>query len=84
MIIHLRKENGPFAYSDVRSLKEAGKSSWPDAKASFTKVATVLGRNHLARDISPDDVLGVLRRIYERGKAIADHVRSYVRVPRGF
>jgi integrase len=64
----------------VRSLKEAGKSSWPDAEASLNKVATVLGSNHLARDISPDDVLGVLRPIYERGKrAMADHVRSYIR-----
>jgi integrase len=30
--------------------------------------------------ISPDDVLGVLRPIYERGKrAMADHVRGYIR-----
>jgi integrase len=64
----------------VRSLKEAGKSSWPDAEANLNKVATVLGSNHLARDISPDDALGVLRPIYERGKrAMADHVRGYIR-----
>ena len=44
------------------------------------KAADVVGRNRLARDIAPDDVLGVLRPIYERGKrAMADHVRSYIR-----
>src|SRR5205807_948826 len=64
----------------VKNLKEAGKSYWPDAEASLNKVANVLGRNRLARDIRPDDVVGVLRPIYERGKpAMADHVRSYVR-----
>ena len=39
-----------------------------------------LGRNRLAREITPDDVLDVIRPIYERGKrAMADHVRSYIR-----
>jgi integrase len=61
-------------------LKAAGKSSWSDAEANLTKVAGVLGRNRPARDISPDDVLVVLRPIYERRKpSMADHVRSYVR-----
>jgi integrase len=64
----------------ITSLKTAGKSSWSDAEANLTKVAGVLGRNRPARDISPDDVLVVLRPIYERGKpSMADHVRSYVR-----
>jgi integrase len=64
----------------ITSLKTAGKSSWSDAEANLTKVAAVLGRNRPARDISPDDVLVVLRPIYERGKpSMADHVRSYVR-----
>jgi integrase len=64
----------------ITSLKAAGKSSWSDAEANLTKVAGVLGRNRPARDISPDDVLVVLRPIYERGKpSMADHVRSYVR-----
>jgi integrase len=64
----------------ITSLKEGGKSSWPDAEASLNKSADILGRTRLARDISPDDVLGVLRPIYERGaRAMADHVRSYIR-----
>jgi integrase len=64
----------------VASLKQAGKSSWPDAEANLNKAADVLGRTRLARDVFPDDVLGVLRPIYQRGaRAMADHMRSYVR-----
>jgi integrase len=64
----------------VGSLKEAGKSSWPEAEANLDKAADVLGRTRLARDVSPDDVVGVLRPIYQRGaRAMADHMRSYVR-----
>jgi integrase len=64
----------------ITSLKEVGKSSWPDAEASLNKAADILGRTRLARDIPPDDVLGVLRPIYERGaRAMADHMRSYIR-----
>ena len=64
----------------VKYLKDAGKSSWPEAKKGLDKIASTLGPNRRARDISPDDVLGVLRPIYERGKpAMADHVRSYIR-----
>src|SRR5215470_8018826 len=38
------------------------------------------GSSSIARDIGPDDVLDVLRPIYERGKrAMADHMRSYIR-----
>jgi integrase len=64
----------------VKNLKSSEKSSWRDAEANLKKAADVLGRNRLARDVAPDDVLGVLRPIYERGKrAMADHVRSYIR-----
>ncbi len=64
----------------VQSLKGDNKSSWSNIEYCLAKVADILGRNTLARDISPDDVLGVLRPIYERGKrAMADHVRSYIR-----
>jgi integrase len=64
----------------VENLKRSDKSSWPEAEANLDKAADALGRKRLARDISPDDVLGVLRPIYERGKrAMADHVRSYIR-----
>jgi hypothetical protein len=64
----------------VKNLRDAGKSSWREAEKGLDKVADIIGRNRLARDISPDDVLGALRPIYERGKlAMADHTRSYVR-----
>jgi integrase len=64
----------------VAHLKRSGKPSWIEVEYCFTKIISTLGRNRLARDITPDDVLGVLRPIYERGKpALADHVRSYVR-----
>jgi hypothetical protein len=45
----------------VENLKSTGKSSWRDAEANLKKAADVVGRNRLARDIAPDDVLGVLR-----------------------
>lgn len=64
----------------VENLKESGKNSWPQAKKGLNNIADLLGRNRLARDIEPEDVLGVIRPIYDRGKkAMADHVRSYIR-----
>lgn len=64
----------------VRHLRSAGKSSWPQVEQSLDRIAETLGRNRLARDTTPDDVLGILRPIYERGApAMADHIRSYIR-----
>ena len=64
----------------VAALKSGGKSSWRDAEKSLDNVANLIGRNRLAREIAPDDVLGILRPIYERGRrSMADHVRSYIR-----
>jgi hypothetical protein len=64
----------------VQSLKAASKASWSDVEQTLGRAANILGRNLLARDISPQDVLGVLRPIFERGKpAMADHLRSYIR-----
>ena len=64
----------------VAALKSGRKSSWRDAEKSLDNVANLIGRNRLAREISPDDVLGILRPIYERGRrSMADHVRSYIR-----
>ena len=64
----------------VQSLKNAGKPSWSDVEYQLNRIAGMLGRNRLARDITPDDVLGVLRPIYERGKlSMADHTRSIIR-----
>ncbi|MFY9348859.1 MULTISPECIES: tyrosine-type recombinase/integrase [Sphingomonadaceae] len=66
------------AYTDA--LKDAGKPSWKEAKKGLNKIADTLGRNRLARDILPEDVLEVIRPIYDRGtRSMADHVRSYIR-----
>jgi integrase len=64
----------------VKNLKDSGKPSWPKVENCLNSIVDTLGRNRLARDVNPDDVLGVLRPIYKRGKrALADHVRSYIR-----
>ena len=64
----------------VAHLKDEGKPSWSEAEKGLNKIADVLGRNRLAREILPDDVLGVLRPIFVRGKrSMADHVRCYIR-----
>jgi integrase len=64
----------------VKHLKSNEQSSWIAVEKGLKKIERTLGRNRLARDITPDDVLGVIRPIYARGKrAMADHVRSYVR-----
>ena len=56
------------------------KSSWAAAEKGLNKIADTLGRNRPAREIMPEDVLAVIRPIYVRGaRAMADHVRSYVR-----
>lgn len=66
------------AYADW--LRDGGKMSHKEARKGLNKIADDLGRNRLARDVEPEDVLRVIRPIYDRGKkAMADHVRSYVR-----
>ena len=66
------------AYADW--LRDSGKVSHKEARKGLNKIADDLGRNRLARDIEPNDILRVIRPIYDRGKkAMADHVRSYVR-----
>jgi integrase len=64
----------------ISYLKNAGKHSWPEVEAGLHRVLGTLGPNRLARDLTSDDVLAVLRPIYENGtRAMADHVRSYIR-----
>lgn len=66
------------AYAD--SLEAAGKSSHKEARKGLNKIADQLGRHRLARDVEPEDVVNVIRPIFERGKkSMADHVRSYIR-----
>src|SRR5258708_381420 len=64
----------------VQSLKEAGKMSWKETEKGLNKIADALGRNRPACEIEPDEVVEIIRPIYERGRpSIADHVRGYVR-----
>lgn len=66
------------AYCD--HLEASGKKSHKEARKGLNKIADSLGRNRLAREIEPEDVLNVIRPIYERGKkSMSDHVRSYIR-----
>jgi integrase len=63
----------------VQYLKDAGKVSWKETEKGLNRVADMLGRNRPARDIEPDEIVEVIRPIYERGKkAMADHVRGYI------
>src|SRR5450830_779051 len=52
----------------VKKLEVAGRSSLSEAEKGLNKMAVVLARERLARDISPVDVLGVIRPIYDLGK----------------
>lgn len=63
----------------VASLKAAGKSSWKETEKGLNKIADTLGRNRLAREIEPEELVELIRPIYERGaKSMADHVRGYL------
>jgi integrase len=63
----------------VQYLEDAEKPSWKETQKGLNKIADTLGRNRPAREIEPDEIVEVIRPIYERGKkAMADHVRSYV------
>jgi integrase len=63
----------------IQHLEGGNKPSWKEAQKGLDKIANILGRNRLARDIEPDDVTAILRPIYGRGaRSMADHVRSYI------
>jgi integrase len=63
----------------VKHLKEEGKPSWKETEKPLNKIADTLGRHRPAREIEPQEIVEVIRPIYERGKkSMADHVRSYV------
>jgi integrase len=60
-------------------LQAAGKPSWTEATKGLNKIVDTLGRNRLARDVEAEDIIEVLRPIYDRGaRSMADHVRSYI------
>ncbi|MDR3494856.1 MAG: tyrosine-type recombinase/integrase [Ancalomicrobiaceae bacterium] len=63
----------------VASLKAAGKPSWKETEKGLRKIADTLGRNRLAREIESEEVVELIRPIYERGAlSMADHVRCYI------
>src|SRR5690606_3097538 len=63
----------------VEHLKSNDKMSWKETEKGLNKIAETLGRNRPAREIEPDEIVEVIRPIYERGKkAMADHVRGYI------
>ncbi|MBZ9700553.1 MULTISPECIES: tyrosine-type recombinase/integrase [unclassified Mesorhizobium] len=69
----------------VAALKAAGKPSWKETEKGLNKIANTLGRHRLAREIDPEEIVEVIRPIYERGaRAMADHVRSYVHAAYGW
>jgi len=63
----------------VAALKDANKTSWKETEKGLNKIADTLGRNRLAREIEAEELIELIRPIYERGaKSMADHVRSYL------
>jgi integrase len=63
----------------VASLKAAGKPSWKETEKGLNKIADTLGRNRLAREIESEEIVEVIRPIYERdARSMADHVRCYI------
>jgi integrase len=64
----------------VAHLKAAEKRSWRDAEKCLVRAADFIGRDRLARDVMPEEILGVLRPVYRRGRAsMADHMRGCLR-----
>jgi hypothetical protein len=59
----------------VAALKSAGKPSWKETEKGLNKIANTLGRNRLAREIEAEEIVELIRPIYERGaRSMADHV----------
>lgn len=64
----------------VAHLKAAGKSSWRDVEKCLVRAAEIIGRDRPAREVEPEEILGVLRPVYLRGRpAMADHIRGCLR-----
>jgi integrase len=63
----------------VAALKAAGKPSWKETEKGLNKIAETLGRKRLAREIEAEEIVELIRPIYERGaRSMADHVRGYI------
>lgn len=63
----------------VEHLKSNNQSSSKDVEKGLNKVADTLGRNRPAREIESQEIVEVIRPIYERGKkSMAEHVRGYI------
>jgi len=60
--VKVARDTRPGTVSDlfagyVAHLKSENKRSWSDAEQQLNKAADVIGRNVLAREVTPDDVL---------------------------
>src|SRR3546814_19794739 len=67
----------------VASPKAANNPSWKETEKGSNKIADTLGRNRPAREIEAEEVVELIRPIYERGAqygiaAWRDRVRQYV------
>ena len=61
------------------SLRAAGKPSVAQASILLAKAGAVIGRDTLARDVTPADVVAVIRPVFERGARVqADKFRMYL------
>jgi hypothetical protein len=52
----------------VKYLRDAQKPSWKETEKGLNKIADTLGRNRPAREIEPEEIVEVIRPIYDRGK----------------
>lgn len=69
----------------VALLRAANKPSWKETEKGLNRVAGTLGRNRLAREIEPEEIVELIRPIYERGaRSMADHVRCYIHAAYGW
>lgn len=82
--IKISPDTRPGTVSDlfegyVASLKAAGKPSWKETDKGLNRIADTLGRNRLAREVEPEELVELIRPIYDRGaRSMADHVRGYL------
>ena len=63
----------------VASLEAAGKPAAPQVAGLLAHSGSVIGRSRLARDVTPADIVRVIRPVFERGARVqADKYRMYM------
>ncbi|TCL62949.1 site-specific integrase [Rhizobium sp. BK251] len=69
----------------VESLKAAAKPSWKETEKGLNKIADTLGRSRLAREVESEEIVELIRPIYDHGaRSMADHVRGYIHAAYGW